>query len=104
MTRIMVAVRFFGKHRGQPFGSETWQAEVAARLGLESLLRPRGRPRKQSNNGSWSLCALLTPLCAVESPAQDVDITAQRTGMSSAHDPDFDPEAVSIRTTMHRIE
>jgi putative transposase len=39
-------------HRGQPFGSEWWQAEVAARLGLESLLRPRGRPRKQPNNGS----------------------------------------------------
>ena len=39
-------------HRGQPFGSESWQAEVAARLGLESLLRPRGRPRKQPNNGS----------------------------------------------------
>ena len=39
-------------HRGQPFGSERWQAEVAARLGLESLLRPRGRPRKQPNNGS----------------------------------------------------
>ena len=32
--------------RGQPFGSESWQAEVAARLGLESAFRPRGRPRK----------------------------------------------------------
>lgn len=32
--------------RGQPFGSASWQAEVAARLGLESVLRPRGRPRK----------------------------------------------------------
>ncbi len=30
--------------RGQPFGSESWKAEVAARLGLESLLRPKGRP------------------------------------------------------------
>ena len=38
--------------RGQPFGSVSWQTEVAARLGLESLLRPRGRPRKQPNNGS----------------------------------------------------
>jgi putative transposase len=36
--------------RGQPFGSASWQATVAARLGLESLFRPRGRPRKQ--NGS----------------------------------------------------
>ncbi len=32
--------------RGQPFGSESWQAAVAARLGLESTFRPRGRPRK----------------------------------------------------------
>jgi putative transposase len=32
--------------RGQPFGSVPWQTEVAARLGLESALRPRGRPRK----------------------------------------------------------
>jgi putative transposase len=32
--------------RGQPFGSESWQAEVSVRLGLESALRPRGRPRK----------------------------------------------------------
>jgi len=33
--------------RGQPFGSGPWQSEVAARLGLESTFRPRGRPRKQ---------------------------------------------------------
>ena len=64
-------------HRGQPFGSGSWQGEVAARLGLESLLRPeadhennrttapnpfvpflesllwpRGGPRKQPSNGS----------------------------------------------------
>jgi putative transposase len=38
--------------RGQPFGSAPWQAEVAARLGLESLFRPRGRPRKKPKNGS----------------------------------------------------
>ncbi len=37
--------------RSQPFSSESWQAEVAARLGLEPLLRPRGRPRQQPNNG-----------------------------------------------------
>ncbi len=29
--------------RGQPFGSESWKAEVAARLGLESLLRPTAK-------------------------------------------------------------
>ena len=38
--------------RGQAFVSESWQADAAARLGLESLLRPRGRPRKDSKNGS----------------------------------------------------
>jgi len=38
--------------RGQPFGAAPWQAEVAARLGLESAFRPRGRPRKKPQNGS----------------------------------------------------
>ena len=38
--------------RGQPFGSASWQAEVAARLGLESAFRPRGRPRLNPDNGS----------------------------------------------------
>jgi putative transposase len=32
--------------RGQPFGSERWVRSAARRLGLESSLRPRGRPRK----------------------------------------------------------
>ena len=32
--------------RGTPFGSERWTERVAVRLGLESSLRPRGRPRK----------------------------------------------------------
>jgi putative transposase len=35
--------------RGQPFGSTPWQTEVAARLGLESVFRPRGRPRKSES-------------------------------------------------------
>ena len=30
--------------RGAPFGSERWQLRIAAKLGLESTLRPRGRP------------------------------------------------------------
>jgi putative transposase len=38
--------------RGRPFGAASWQAEVAARLGLESALRPRGRPRKTPTNDS----------------------------------------------------
>ena len=32
--------------RGRPFGSQSWQRRTAKRLGLESSLRPRGRPRK----------------------------------------------------------
>lgn len=31
--------------RGAPFGDERWKQRVAKRLGLESSLRPRGRPR-----------------------------------------------------------
>jgi putative transposase len=33
--------------RGRPFGSETWVQGVVQRLGLQSTIRPRGRPRKQ---------------------------------------------------------
>ena len=32
--------------RGTPFGDNQWTARMAARLGLEQTLRPRGRPRK----------------------------------------------------------
>lgn len=32
--------------RGNPFGTEAWRDKTAARMGLESSLRPRGRPRK----------------------------------------------------------
>ena len=32
--------------RGQPLGSAPWIAETALELGLQSTLRPRGRPRK----------------------------------------------------------
>lgn len=33
--------------RGQPFGERTWVEQIAARLGLRSTLRPRGRPLKR---------------------------------------------------------
>ena len=33
-------------HRGCPFGDPDWIATTASRLGLDSTLRPRGRPRK----------------------------------------------------------
>lgn len=32
--------------RGNPFGDPRWTKRIADRLGLESTLRPRGRPRK----------------------------------------------------------
>lgn len=32
--------------RGTPFGDDAWTKRIAKRLGLESTLRPRGRPRK----------------------------------------------------------
>jgi len=32
--------------RGTPFGSEGWSARAAGAMGLESTIRPRGRPRK----------------------------------------------------------
>ena len=32
--------------RGQPLGAPAWQATTARRLGLDSTLRPRGRPKK----------------------------------------------------------
>ena len=33
--------------RGAPFGDTAWQERTAKRLGLESTLRPRGRPSKK---------------------------------------------------------
>jgi putative transposase len=32
--------------RGTPFGSEVWCRSSVIRLGLESTIRPRGRPRR----------------------------------------------------------
>lgn len=32
---------------GSAFGASDWQAAAAKALGLESSLRPRGRPRQQ---------------------------------------------------------
>lgn len=33
--------------RNRPFGSESWQSRIAARLGLMHTLRPQGRPSKE---------------------------------------------------------
>jgi len=38
--------------RGLPFGAAAWQRSVAARLGLQVTLRPRGRPRKERRKSS----------------------------------------------------
>jgi len=35
--------------RGRPFGGPVWVRRMAGRLGLESTLRPRGRPRKKGS-------------------------------------------------------
>jgi putative transposase len=40
--------------RGQPLGTPSWTKETAALLGLESTLRARGRPRKQSSREKGS--------------------------------------------------
>ncbi len=36
-------------NRGCPFGESLWSDRIVRRLGLESTLRPRGRPKKQRN-------------------------------------------------------
>ena len=38
-------------NRGTPFGNEAWMARTAEQLGLQSTLRPRGRPRKNAAMG-----------------------------------------------------
>lgn len=35
--------------RGSPFGDESWSDRAVRQLGLESTLRPQGRPKKQQN-------------------------------------------------------
>ena len=40
--------------RGTPFGDAGWQIETAEQLGLESSLRPRGRPRLDGGAGRES--------------------------------------------------
>jgi len=36
--------------RGRPYGNEAWVRRTAAKLGLESTLRPIGRPKKQQED------------------------------------------------------
>lgn len=37
--------------RGRPYGSDAWVRKTAAKLGLESTLRARGRPRATATSG-----------------------------------------------------
>jgi putative transposase len=46
-TEVELASLRRSVQRGQPFGGEGWTARTARRMGLESTLRPIGRPRKQ---------------------------------------------------------
>ena len=41
LSRLRLSVE-----RGRPYGAEAWTGETVRRLGLESTLRPRGRPPK----------------------------------------------------------
>ncbi len=34
-------------NRGSPYGDQTWRENAAMKLGLESTIRPRGRPRNE---------------------------------------------------------
>jgi putative transposase len=36
--------------RGSPYGEDSWQERTARRLGLQSTLRPRGRPQKSAGS------------------------------------------------------
>ena len=36
-------------NRGRPFGSPSWSDRIVRRLGLESTIRPQGRPKKPQN-------------------------------------------------------
>jgi putative transposase len=40
--------------RGTPYGSALWVKKTAGRLGLESTLRPRGRPSKQDKDKKFA--------------------------------------------------
>ena len=55
ISELTTRPRFFSRfavirhsiRRGTPFGTKDWASQTAEKLGLESFLRPQGRPRKQ---------------------------------------------------------
>jgi putative transposase len=44
LSRLRLSVE-----RGRPYGADAWMKETARRLGVESTLRPRGRPPKTNS-------------------------------------------------------
>jgi len=46
LTEAEIAAARKCVNRGTPYGSDHWKKLTAKRLGLESTMRPRGRPRK----------------------------------------------------------
>lgn len=41
-------------HRQRPYGNPSWQIQISKEFGLESTLRPRGRPPKSGNGKRYS--------------------------------------------------
>ncbi len=48
-TEVELAALRRSVRRGSPFGEESWSEQAASQLGLESTLRPPGRPKKEQN-------------------------------------------------------
>jgi len=46
-TEPELEVLLHSVNRGTPYGTAEWVQYIAAQLGLEARLRPRGRPQKQ---------------------------------------------------------
>jgi len=49
-------------NRSCPFGEEAWCDSVVAKFGLESTIRPQGRPKKNKNENGQKSSALTPPL------------------------------------------
>src|SRR5271166_970490 len=43
-------------NRGRPFGDPNWVTDTAKRLGLESTIRPRGRPKTEDPRNNHKAC------------------------------------------------
>ena len=48
-TEAELAAMRQSAYRGSPFGGHVWSGKAVRRLGLESTLRPQGRPKKPRN-------------------------------------------------------